>query len=237
MDAVSLSTSFLLGVVSSLHCSQMCGPIVLAYSMADRTANRGARLSHIAYNGGRLITYSFLGAIAGLAGGRLIELGSLVGVERAASVFSGLSLVVAGLLLVGQLSSSVSARLIQIGGSMPQSFSRIAGRLLNSGGAAGKFALGLTLGFLPCGLVYAALLKSIDAGSIAGGAASMLAFGLGTAGALLSIGYFSTSITSRLGRHSHILAAASVLFLGAVLLWRGLSSPLLQMGHHHGHLL
>ena len=61
-----------LGFVSSLHCVQMCGPIVLTYSAAANSA--AARRSllglHLAYNSGRTLTYMLLGAIAGLAGAR-----------------------------------------------------------------------------------------------------------------------------------------------------------------------
>jgi sulfite exporter TauE/SafE len=80
----------------------------------------------------------------------------------------------------------------------------------------------LLLGFLPCGLLYGALLTAVSTGTPAAGAASMLAFGAGTALALVGIGVFSNYIGARLGRWSNELAGASLLLMGAFLLWRGL---------------
>jgi sulfite exporter TauE/SafE len=210
MTAVDLTIPFGLGVVSSIHCAQMCGPLVLAQSPARP-------LSHVAYNIGRLATYSLLGAIAGATGGGLAH---LTGIERTAALIAGSAMIVAALLLFIPRSN-----LVKIGGGMPRIFSTSVARLLRSQSAGSKLAMGAIMGFLPCGLLYAALIKAVDAGSAVSGALSMLAFGTGTAGALLSIGIFSNAITARLGRHANVLAAVSVLFVGAFLLWRGLHAP------------
>ena len=63
-----------LGFVSSFHCVQMCGPLVLTYSVAANTQfGRSSFLRlHLAYNAGRTLTYMLLGVIAGLAGGATI---------------------------------------------------------------------------------------------------------------------------------------------------------------------
>jgi sulfite exporter TauE/SafE len=80
------------------------------------------------------------------------------------------------------------------------------------------------LGFLPCGLIYAALLKALEAGGAWAGALTMLAFGLGTAGALAGIGVVSSLAGPRLGRWSNRVAAVAVMLFGAILLWRGLTA-------------
>ncbi len=71
MSPSDFSLVLAFGFLSSLHCVQMCGPIVLTYSVASNTATgRRAFLGlHLAYNCGRTITYMLLGAAAGLAGG------------------------------------------------------------------------------------------------------------------------------------------------------------------------
>ena len=99
-----------------------------------------------------------------------------------------------------------------------------SGALMYAIAAIGKFALGLTLGFLPCGLVYAALLKAVESAAPAAGALTMLAFGTGTAVALLSMGFVSSFAGLRLGPWSNRLAAISVMLFGAILLWRGLAA-------------
>lgn len=228
MTPAELAVPLTLGLISSLHCSQMCGPIVLAYSLNYRGV-----VGHVAYNAGRIITYVWLGAIAGTLGATVSGLGRLAGIERAASIFAGAGMLAAGVLLSGY---ARTPKLVQLGGK-PGWLSRSAAPFLRSPDPLRKLALGLILGFLPCGLVYAALLPAIASGSGLAGAVYMLIFGLGTAPALFGIGLASTSITARFGRYANVLATASILLLGAALLWRGLGfSGLQHIGHHHGHI-
>jgi sulfite exporter TauE/SafE len=98
---------------------------------------------------------------------------------------------------------------------------RRAGKLLSRPGMTAKFGLGTLLGFLPCGLIYAALLKSMSAGSVSAGAANMLVFGLGTAVPLLALGAFSATFLRWFGKHSAPLAATGVTLMGITLIWRG----------------
>jgi len=221
MTALDFTLPFGLGLVSSLHCMQMCGPLVLAYSMASR----GSIAAHACYNAGRLTTYALLGALAGAAGGG-IEF--LAGFKQTAALVAGVLMIATGALLLPRRSLVQIEKL-----GVSRVFSRTVGQLLASPEPESKLALGLLLGFLPCGLLYAALLKAMGTGSAAAGAVSMIAFGAGTAIALLGIGVFSSAIGARLGRWSNTLAAASILFTGAFLLWRGLAP--IAMGHScHG---
>jgi sulfite exporter TauE/SafE len=232
MSFLELSIPFGLGVVSSLHCAQMCGPIVLAYSLPLQAGGGRAAGAHLSYNAGRLTTYSLLGALAGAAGGGLVSVGRLAGLERGATLVAGVCLILAGILLTGWLRRG---GLVQIGAA-PSLFTRTAGRLLRAGAGANKLYLGLLMGFLPCGLVYAALLKAVDTGTAGAGALSMLAFGLGTSGTLLAMGFFSSTITARLGRYANGLAAASMIALGGYLLYHGLHAAAPHTaGCHHGH--
>lgn len=212
MTLLDVSVPFSLGVVSSLHCAQMCGPIVLAYSLKlEHPA-----LSHLAYNAGRIATYALLGAIAGFVG----TLGHLAGIERWTILVCGVGMLIAGVLLFPRKG------LIQI--QAPSLFSRLTGALLRSN----KLLLGLLMGLLPCGLVYAALIQAMSTGSALTGAVSMLAFGAGTAGALLGIGFCSGAILAKLGRHSAALTATSVLLAGAFLVWRGILASTMPMRCH-----
>lgn len=213
------------GVVSSLHCAQMCGPIVLAYSMGGR----GTPLGHLGYNAGRIATYSLLGAAAGAAGHAMGFVGKLAGIQQTAFIVSGVLMVIAGLVMSG---FAPNQSLIQIKGA--SLVSRAIGQLMMSRGVSRKIALGLIMGFLPCGLLYAALLKAASTGSATAGAASMAAFGLGTAGTLLALGIFSSTIAARMGRWSNALASFSVMAMGVVLVWRGLIAQAPRMACHVG---
>jgi len=212
---IELGIVFMLGLVSSLHCVQMCGPIVLAFSIPlPRTAVVRAQLG---YNAGRILTYTLLGACAGAIGGGIGMLGRLAGVASGARIFAGAAMILAGILMVSLLPSS---GLVSIQGTgVKGRFARIAGRRLL---APNKFTLGLTLGFLPCGLIYAALLKAVDTGNALGGALTMLAFGAGTALALITLGVASSFV--RVPRWSHRVAACCMMLAGAILIWRGLTS-------------
>ena len=214
MSPLEFSLVLSLGLASGLHCLGMCGPIVLAYGLP---LAKGQRLrAPLSYHAGRILTYMLLGALAGAAGGELGLLGRMAGLATGARIFAGAAMIVTGLLLAGLLPSSGLAR----GGSR---FSRMAGRLLQPGSS--KFFLGIVLGFLPCGLVYAALLKAVESAGALPGALTMLAFGLGTAAALLSMGAISSLAGGWLGRWSHRLAPGFVMLAGAILLWRGLTAP------------
>ena len=242
MSGLEFGVMLSLGLVSSLHCVQMCGPLVLAYSVALKQsasslipASRYRQLaSHLAYNAGRILTYSALGAAAGLAGGTMGFVGRLAGLSGVAATVAGGLMILAGLVMLNIIPASVllGANTLHIASRML----RPLGSLVSSPGIANRFALGLSLGFLPCGLVYAALLKSVATASALQGAFSMFAFGLGTAGSLLLLGIFSSVLSPKLNRWGSKLAAVSVMLLGCLLLWRG-SIPGLVMAGAHCHAL
>jgi sulfite exporter TauE/SafE len=195
----------------------MCGPIVLAFSLPLNRAD--AVRANAAYNAGRILTYAILGAVAGAVGGGIGMLGRLAGLASGARVFAGSAMIVAGILMIGLLPSN---GLVTIQNrSLTKRFSKLIGQRLLA--PNGKFTLGLTLGFLPCGLIYAALLKAVDSGNALAGAATMLAFGSGTAVALFTLGAASSFF--RLPRWSNRVAAVSMMLAGALLVWRGLMLP------------
>jgi sulfite exporter TauE/SafE len=208
---------FGLGLLSGAHCLQMCGAIVLAYSMG---AGRSLRV-HLTYNAGRILTYMALGAVAGAAGSGIGLLGRLAGFATGARIFSGAAMIAAGILMIGFIPSSGLVHIQKHG--ITSRFAKSIGRMLLVPGS--KFGLGLTLGFLPCGLIYAALLKAMESASPAAGALTMLAFGLGTAVSLLAVGVAGSFAGLRPGRWSNRLAAVGIMIAGAVLLWRGLGGP------------
>jgi sulfite exporter TauE/SafE len=202
---LELSLIFVLGLVSSLHCVQMCGPIVLAFSLQLAP---GTRLrANLGYNAGRILTYALLGAIAGATGGGISK---LAGLASGARIFAGAAMIVAGILMVAHFPTT---------GLIHIQTKAIGRRLL----APNKFTLGLSLGFLPCGLIYAALLKAVDTGDALHGALTMLTFGAGTAIALLTLGAASSFV--RLPRWSNRLAAVCIVAAGIILIWRGIMNP------------
>ncbi len=241
MIALDVVLMFTLGLVSSLHCVQMCGPIVLSYSVG---LGRGGSATtkpilppliwnHIAYNSGRILTYSLLGALAGLVGSSMGMLSKLTGFGGMLALIAGILMIIIGLSMFGILPGStlLTARAVQF----TRGVLKPCSRLIESPGAINRFFLGLGLGLLPCGMLYAALIKATATGSAWRGAVNMLAFGLGTALSLLAIGVFSSAIRSKLNRWNAQLVASSVTAIGLLLLWRGMMASHILARVHHAH--
>jgi uncharacterized protein len=216
---------FLFGLVSSLHCAQMCGPIVLALSLPLSTQQRQQQLlAHLSYNIGRLVTYTTLGALAGLTGQSLGLAGRLAGLENLGAILAGGLMFLTGLLMLDLLPHRALQRFDPL-----QFTTRVlkpVGSRLASSSVSSKFTLGLFLGLLPCGLIYAALFKAMATGTAIAGGLTMLAFGLGTTSTLFALGLFSSAFSGtlkrlNLGEWGVRMAAISVTLLGVFLVWRG----------------
>lgn len=196
---------FLAGATGgALHCAPMCGPFVLG-QVADRLARAPAaglcgmtRLSSallLPYHAGRLATYAGLGAAAAMIGGTVQANGPL-------RFFSSALLLLAACLFAAQALRRMRppSRRRSVARSRPGSGRRRSGLavLANATATAGRrfdrtrwpgaLVLGLLLGFLPCGLLYAALTVAAASADPATGALAMAAFGLGTIPALVSVG-------------------------------------------------
>lgn len=224
MSATEFSILFSLGLVSSLHCVQMCGPVVVSFSLSSSRKASQQVTAHLSYNVGRVITYSLLGAVAGLTGQVFDLAGRLAGVENIVAIVAGALMIVAGLLMLDLLPNRWLQRLDPL--RYTTKLLRPLGNRISSPTVSSKFVLGLMLGFLPCGLIYAALLKAMAAGTALAGSMTMMAFGLGTIGALFALGVFSSAFSLKLARLNASgwgsrLTAISVVLLGAVLVWRG----------------
>jgi len=229
MNPGDLSLMLTFGFASSLHCVQMCGPIVLSYSVAANTAQgrRSFLGLHLAYNAGRAVTYMLLGAIAGFAGGAMGWVGQLAGIQNIAAIVAGAAMVLTGIAMFGFAPGIKDWH----GFALPGRLLRPAGKLIASPLPKSKFALGLMMGFLPCGLIYAALMKAIGTASPLEGALTMLAFALGTSVALVSVGLGSSAATQKLARWGTGISAVTVLLMGLILIGRGaFAGPAM---HHH----
>lgn len=202
-----------LGLVSGVHCVAMCGGIVGAFSLQrvipirpERPRAPLARLA--AFNAGRISTYAAMGAAAGALGAGV---GFALEAQVALYILVNVALVLAGLYLAGM--DAGLSRLESLGAPLWRRLQPLAAKLLPGRNA---YFAGLVWGFLPCGLVYAALAAAAFAGTPALGAAAMLAFGIGTLPFLLAAGFAATRLRAWLRlRAARIAAGSAVLAFGA----------------------
>jgi sulfite exporter TauE/SafE len=207
MDGL-IAALFVLGLASGVHCIGMCGGIVSAFSMRRVIPINAPQAAPwrrlLAFNAGRISTYAALGAAAGLLGARL---DALLDAQTALYLAVNAVLVLAGLHLAGM--SGGLARLESFGAPLWRRLQPLASRVTSGSGAARAYAAGLVWGWLPCGLVYAALLAAAFAGSAQRGAAAMAAFGAGTLPFLLAAGFAAARLGPLLRRRGVRLAAGS----------------------------
>jgi sulfite exporter TauE/SafE len=200
--SITMYLAFLTGLLGSLHCLGMCGPLVMA--LPGKTWQIGLR-----YQAGRLLTYSLLGGLLGFLG---------KGLELA---FTQLLLAIATGLLIWSWLLVGHAPLSRFGLGSWQKWLRQ--RFTPFMRQKNMFMLGVLNGLLPCGLIYLALAGAIYTASFTEGAFYMLAFGTGTLPALLSLGYLSRKGISLLGKHVQKTIAVLAFLAGMVLIVRGMN--------------
>ena len=102
-----LWTAFIVGLVGSLHCVGMCGPIALALPKGGPSQLRFPT-GRVLYNTGRVLTYTLMGFVWGLLGQGI----SLAGYQQGLSLALGVSLLLALLVSVNLESRFIAIPLI-----------------------------------------------------------------------------------------------------------------------------
>jgi uncharacterized protein len=230
------------------HCLGMCGPVAGAIGVAAAGPGSGVGSGHagalrvgaagagagsgasgatgfalralgvqLAYNAGRITTYALIGFAMGLTGSFVNTAARLAGLQDAVSVLAGALMILFGLGALGLL--GFARRLEQ---QVAVRVFRVARAVLDGGGPARSYPLGLLLGFLPCGLSYSAFLAAAATGDPLSGLAVALAFGVGTAPALLLAGVAAGAIGPRLRGALYRAGGAAIVLFGLGFLLRGL---------------
>jgi sulfite exporter TauE/SafE len=208
---LALSTGFLGGFG---HCIGMCGPIVASYSM-HKSGSRSTRIiSHLLYNSGRISTYMFTGAVAGLAGSFVNVAGNISGIQNAVAFIAGIFMIIMGLNISGLLGNTTWLE----GHS---NFLLRAGKELFGEKSIWKyFPLGAIFGLLPCGLSYTQFISAAGTGNFFQGMMITFLFGIGTLPALLLFGLTASYISARIRGMLYRAAGVIVIALGVLYLIR-----------------
>jgi sulfite exporter TauE/SafE len=212
---MNLITPFTIGLIGSMHCIGMCGPIAIALPIRNKTGFKRA-LGIGLYNFGRVTTYALIGALFGILGKSFY----LAGIQRQVSVILGL-LILLSLLL--PYSFSQKNKVLAWWNKTFRNFYNEIAVLLKNSSFISLFMIGIINGFLPCGLVYLALAGALAQTEIIDGSLFMIFFGLGTVPAMYSIAWVSKYIT--LKTRNRIRKASPILigFFALLLIFRGLN--------------
>lgn len=191
MTEFSIFAVFLVGLLGGVHCLGMCGSIVGIFT-AQVPKERSRWPFHLAYSGGRILSYTAAGALVGAVGQAGLLMRDAVPVQHLLFALSSFMLVALGLYLAGVW--GVVRRMEHLGGGLWKRLQPYTTRLLPVNTVPRALGLGALWGWLPCGLVYSVLLTALASGGALQGALIMLAFGLGTLPNLLAIGLFWESV-------------------------------------------
>ena len=230
-EPATLTSAFLLGIFSTMHCIGMCGGIIgaLSLSLPVEVRNHKPRLFAfvMSYNIGRLASYTLAGLLAGAIGTGLMQ---AAGFDQGHATLRlvGITMMVAiGVYLTGWLPQIASIE--KIGIPVWRRLEPIGRKLMPVSSIPRALSYGLIWGWLPCGLVYFVLIWALTAGDAFMGAMTMLAFGLGTLPTLVTAGFMTSWIT-RLAQSSRARQ-----IVGLLIIAMAIGSLFIPMEHHHHH--
>ena len=193
-DPIGAGAAFFIGLLGSAHCLVMCGGITAAFSLSVPENDRqGARFWTLitSASAGRVFSYTTLGVLFGMLGGWLRgDHETFVVVFR---LFAGLILIAMGLWISNWWRGIQSIE--QLGERFISPIVRTLRSKASPDSIQHAFQYGLAWGFLPCGLVYSALLWSASTAHAGQAGIQMFLFGLGTLPAILGAGYLSAHVS------------------------------------------
>lgn len=210
----SYLAAFLVALAGGVHCFGMCGGIVGALTLGlPPAARQGTAVLPflLAYNSGRIASYTLAGALAGGVGAWAANLASVHHAQQVLQVIAGLFMVMLGLYLANWWRGL--ARVERAGGRLWRHIEPFGRRFLPVRTPGQALALGTVWGWLPCGLVYSVVIWAISAGGAVEGGLLLLCFGLGTLPALLGMGLFAAALADFV-RNIWTRRAAGALVIG-----------------------
>lgn len=214
-------SAFFFGLISSLHCVGMCGPIAMMLPL-DRSSQAKKTAQLLLYHLGRLTAYSSLGLVFGLLGKGFY----LAGMQQQLSVIVGVFMI-----LIAVIPEKVFMR-YNFSRPVYSIISKVKsglGRQFKKKSSSALFLIGLLNGFLPCGLVYAALFGALAMQHAPLGIAYMALYGLGTIPMLSAAAYagrfLSTSFRTKLQK---VIPIATIL-IGTLFIFRGMGLDIMYV--------
>ncbi|MDJ0645602.1 MAG: sulfite exporter TauE/SafE family protein [Flavobacteriaceae bacterium] len=209
-----LLSAIVLGLLSSFHCIGMCGPIAFVLPVDRVNKSRGAYQTAL-YHVGRLLAYSSIGALFGLLGRGLY----LSGFQQRLSILLGVAMITLVLIPARIFNKYNLSRPVY---SFINKVKSKLGLYLKKTSNTALFSIGFFNGFLPCGMVYFALVGAVATSEVHLGAFYMFLFGVGTipvmSFAIYSKNIFSVDLRKRITKAIPVF----VVILGLLFILRGM---------------
>ncbi len=217
-----IATVLLMSVLGSLHCAGMCGGLMFFALGSDQDRTKKARVRlQSAYHGGRLVTYTTLGVIAGVIGQAIDFGGGFVGIQKGAMLFAGVMMVGFGLLALARMSGIKIKHL-----GVPSFLRKFIENAQRAAFGLTPFKRALTIGLLttllPCGWLYAFAFLAAGTANPVWGGLTMAAFWMGTLPVMVSLGAGIQLLSGRLNAKLPIITASAVMVVGVMTAMGGL---------------
>jgi sulfite exporter TauE/SafE len=192
----------------------MCGPIAMMLPV-DRSNPTKKVIQIMLYQIGRLSAYASLGLIFGILGKGFY----MAGIQQHISIIVGILMILIVLIperlfMKYNFSKPVYKLLSNVKTSLGNQFKRKSPDAL--------FTIGLLNGFLPCGLVYAALFGAIAMQNVTLGVTYMLLYGLGTIPMMSAVVYISNFLSIPLRSKMQKIIPLVTVIIGTLFILRGL---------------
>ncbi|WP_396634040.1 sulfite exporter TauE/SafE family protein [Maribacter sp. R86514] len=209
-----LLSALILGLMGSLHCVGMCGPIAFMLPV-DRTNNYKKFGQIFIYHFGRLLAYGIIGLVFGLLGKGL----SIFGIQQKLSIAIGIIMILVVLIPYNTFNKyNLSKPIYKIISKVKNQL----GKELKKKSPDTFLTIGFLNGFLPCGLVYMALFGSIAMGDALQGSLYMMLFGVGTLPLMTAAIYFSNLLKGGIRQKVQKAIPVFVIIIGSLFILRGL---------------
>ena len=225
--SIVFEIGFLMGLLGSVHCIGMCGPLVMALPIAQKI-NSQKWIALALYHIGKIASYALLGILLGLLGSQF----PFYIMQQNLSIVIGVVM----LLYVVYVFILKPKQLLNLSFLYKPIVNQL-GKLFKRKGLGSFLLIGFLNGLLPCGMVYLALTSALATQNILNGGLFMLFFGLGTMPALIMVAlggqYMGIAFRSKLQK----LLPVFIFGMGLMLILRGLNlgipyiSPAIGIGN------
>lgn len=214
MEIALIISAISLGFASGFHCIGMCGPIALAVGLGAKK-NAQFYLKNLAYQAGRIATYSALGGLLGIIGKSF----EMAGLQQYVTVLAGVLLIIMASMSFG--GKNFASRVPLFNRFLLKIKSTLGG-LLRQSDYRSRFFTGILNGFLPCGMVYMALTASLAGGGVWQGALFMLLFGAGTLPFMFGVVVAGSAVSQAFRTKILKVIPVMMIVLGGLFIVRGM---------------